>query len=99
MAPSWRTIENGYRCIDLHGMDRTSASTAVRDALAACRRDGVRRLRIIHGKGTGVLRDEVRFLLDGSADVADVRTAKPRDGGEGAVEVWLEGGSRRGPIR
>ena len=95
----WREIERGYREMDLHGMDRHQAGMAVRDALAACRRDGVHRLRIVHGKGTGALRDEVRFQLEGSMHVADFRTAGPRAGGEGAVEVWLDGGSRRGPVR
>jgi DNA mismatch repair protein MutS2 len=95
----WREIERGYRSVDLHGMDRHGAGLAVRDALEACARDGVKRLRIVHGKGTGALRDEVRFILEGSAHVADFRTARPRDGGDGAVEVWLEGGSRRGPVR
>ncbi len=94
-----REVGPGHREIDLHGMDRHQAGLAVRDALQACRRDGVKRLRIVHGKGTGALRDEVRFQLEGSMHVADFRTAKPGDGGEGAIEVWLEGGSRRGPIR
>ena len=99
MAAPWKQIAPGHRELDLHGMVRHEAGMVVREALEACRRDGVHRLRIVHGKGTGALRDEVRFLLEGSPLVADFRTARPRDGGEGAVEVWLEGGSRRGPIR
>ena len=85
----WRQVAPGYREVDLHGMERAAARRAVQEALEACRRDGVRRLRIVHGKGTGVLRDEVRFLLEEHPLVADFRTAKPRDGGEGAVEVRL----------
>src|SRR5262245_11759053 len=99
MAAPWRPIGPGHREVDLHGMDRHSAGLLVRQALEACKRDGVHKLRIVHGKGTGALRDEVRFLLEGSAHVADFRTAKPRDGGEGAVDVWLEGGPRKGPFR
>ena len=95
----WRQVEPGRREIDLHGMDRHGARAAVLDALEACRRDGVFRLRIVHGKGGGVLREEVRRILEGSLLVADFRTAPPRAGGEGAVEVWIEGGPRRGPIR
>ena len=91
----WREVEPGHREIDLHGMVRQEAGLAVRDALEACRRDGVKRLRIVHGKGGGVLREEVLYQLEGSAHVADFRTAKPRDGGEGAVDVWIE----RGPMR
>jgi DNA mismatch repair protein MutS2 len=99
MAAAWRSVAPGHREVDLHGMNRGSAGRLVRDALEACRRDGVHRLRVVHGKGTGALRDEVRFVLDSSLLVAEFRTARPRDGGEGAVEVWLEGGPRRGPIR
>ena len=95
----WREIGRGHREVDLHGMERGPARAAVMDALEACRRDGVHRLRVVHGKGTGVLREEVRFLLENSLLVADFRTAAPRDGGEGAVEVWIEGGPRRGPVR
>lgn len=86
---SWRDVGPGYREIDLHGMDRESARREVLAALESCRRAGVRKLRIVHGKGTGVLREEVRHLLSDHPLVADLRTARPRDGGEGAVEVRL----------
>ena len=89
---AWREIRPGYRALDLHGLDRASARRAVLEALESCRRAGVKRLRIVHGKGTGALRDEVRFLLEDHPAVADLRGAKPRDGGEGAVEVRLATG-------
>ncbi len=95
----WREVGPGYREVDLHGMDRASARRVVMEALEGCRRAGVKRLRIVHGKGTGALREEVRLLLGEHPMVADLRTARPKDGGEGALEVWLEGGPRRGPIR
>ena len=88
----WREIEPGVREVDLHGMVREEASRVVTAALDSCRRDGTSILRIIHGKGTGVLRDEVRYILDGCAGVDDVRFAKPRDGGEGATEVRFRRG-------
>ncbi len=78
--------------IDLHGMERARARQVVMDALQACRRDGVRLLRIVHGKGTGVLREEVRYLLEDHPAVEDMRFAKPRDGGEGATEVRFRRG-------
>jgi len=99
MAGGWRQVGPGQRVVDLHGMDRRAAGALVREALEACARDGCRRLRIVHGKGTGALRDEVRFLLENSSAVADFRTARPRDGGEGAVDVRVEPASRRGPGR
>ena len=92
---AWREEGPGRRSIDLHGLDRESARRVVLDALDACRRDGVPKLRIVHGKGTGVLRDEVRYLLDGHGAVDEYHGAKPRDGGEGAVEVRIRCGSGR----
>jgi DNA mismatch repair protein MutS2 len=89
----WREVAPGVREIDLHGLDRVRARSAVLDALDAARRDGTKRLRIVHGKGTGVLRDEVRFLLAEHAAVEDFVFAKPRHGGDGATEVMLK---RRG---
>lgn len=75
--------------IDLHGMERARARQVVTDALQACRRDGVRLLRIVHGKGTGALREEVWYLLENHPAVEDLRFAKPRDGGHGATEARL----------
>jgi DNA-nicking Smr family endonuclease len=49
-GPVWREI-------DLHGMDRVSARRLVMETLESCRRAGVKRLRIVHGKGTGVPRE------------------------------------------
>jgi len=82
-GPVWREV-------DLHGMDRVSARRLVMETLENCRRAGVKRLRIVHGKGTGVLRDEVRAILAEYDAVEDLRPAPPREGGDGAVEVRLD---------
>jgi len=42
---------------------------------------------VIHGKGIGVRRAEVRRLLAGRADVADAFNAPPERGGVGATIV------------
>ncbi len=46
-------------------------------------------LRIIHGKGTGVLRQVVRDVLAGHPLVASFEGAPDRDGGEGVTVVHL----------
>lgn len=91
----WREVAPGVRELDLHGLERARARPLVLDALRAARAAGTKRLRIIHGKGTGVLREEVRFLLEDHPDVEDFRFARPRDGGDGATEVTLRRGGRR----
>ena len=84
-GPAWKEI-------DLHGMVREEARRRVLAALEDCRRAGVKRLRIVHGKGTGALRDEVRFLLEEHPAVEDLLVPPPRRGGDGAVEVRLDWG-------
>lgn len=51
--------------------------------------DGHDRVRIVHGHGTGRLRDAVRELLDGHALVRAWRPGGPREGGEGATVAEL----------
>jgi DNA-nicking Smr family endonuclease len=90
--------------IDLHGLIRHQAHEALREfiAEAADRRLGC--VRVIHGKGRGsgsrgpVLKHVVNHWLRRMDDVAAFATARPVDGGTGAVYVLLapQGGRRRG---
>ena len=57
--------------------------------LREARRAGFREVRVIHGKGIGVRRAEVRRLLSGREDVADCFDAPPERGGFGATVVIL----------
>src|SRR5262249_4635784 len=54
-------------------------------ALLASRRE----VRVIHGHGTGRLRQAVRQHLRGHAAVKEVRTGSPDEGGNGATVVTL----------
>jgi DNA mismatch repair protein MutS2 len=44
-------------------------------------------LRIIHGKGTGALRQRVGEMLDADARVGEYRMGAPREGGAGVTVV------------
>jgi DNA mismatch repair protein MutS2 len=44
-------------------------------------------LRVIHGKGTGALREAVQQLLRADARVAAFRLAPPQEGGAGVTLV------------
>ena len=46
-------------------------------------------VRVIHGKGTGALRQAIRDLLNSSPMVQRFEAAGPRDGGDGATIVHL----------
>lgn len=79
-----------YPEVDLHGMFAEEARDRLQQAISDAIRDGHRRLRIVHGKGTGILRREVRDLLKHHPKVRTYQYASPHDGGEGATVAALE---------
>lgn len=95
----WRRLRRGgYRIgaeLDLHGLNRQAARHAVAVFLADCQDRNIRALRIIHGKGRGSPNSGpvIKALLDGwlrrRKDVLAFCSARPHDGGTGAVYVLL----------
>ena len=55
---------------------------------------GVRSLRIVHGKGEGVLSGAIAKLLEESFLVASYGTARPEEGGWGVTTVEMAGQSK-----
>jgi len=74
---------------DLHSFRPDDVVSAVEEYLRLAREAGFREVRLIHGKGIGVRRAEVRRLLAGREDVADFFDAPPERGGSGATIVLL----------
>ena len=81
--------------LDLHGNTVAQAHSALNQFLAECRARGVRGIRIIHGKGLGsadgraVIKTKVDGWLRHRNEVAAFCSARPVDGGTGAVYVLL----------
>jgi DNA-nicking Smr family endonuclease len=81
---------------DLHGLRAHEAETHLKFFLSECRDEGLRCVRVIHGKGRGsqggraVLKWEVDRWLRRHDGVVAFCTAQPRHGGSGAVYVLLE---------
>lgn len=75
--------------LDLHSFQPQDVRDVVSDYLEAAALRGFREVRLIHGKGKGVRRAEVRRLLSGDARVADAFDAPPERGGFGATVVVL----------
>ena len=59
--------------LDLHTFAPREASGVVEEYLWACREKGIREVRIIHGKGRGVLRRKVHALLARHPGVVEYR--------------------------
>ena len=94
-----RRLKRGYFSIadqiDLHQMTANVARTAIKQFLDENKRDGRLCVKIIHGKGLRsraqgpVLKRLVDGMLRQRADVLAFASAKPAEGGTGAVIVLL----------
>ena len=71
--------------IDLRGMRPDEAEATVMQALDAAVRADLRSLRIIHGKGTGALRDRVGEMLRKDTRVKAFRLGAWNEGGAGVT--------------
>jgi DNA-nicking Smr family endonuclease len=76
--------------LDLHAFAPRDVVDVVGDYLDECRRLGLREARLVHGRGKGVQRAEVRRLLAARDDVASFEDAPPASGGWGATIVRLK---------
>lgn len=75
--------------LDLHAFRPAEVPSLIEVYLRECRRRGIREVRIVHGKGTGTLRETVRACLRRSHDAASCRAADETAGGWGATWVTL----------
>jgi DNA mismatch repair protein MutS2 len=75
--------------IDLRGMRVDEAESAVMQALDSAVRADLRSLRIIHGKGTGALRERVAEMLTKDTRVKQFRMGAWNEGGAGVTVAEL----------
>lgn len=76
--------------LDLHAFDPKEVKDLVPDFLSACREKGILQARIVHGKGTGVLRQRVHSILKRLREVDSFRLGGEGAGGWGATIVILK---------
>ena len=80
--------------LDLHAFRPAEVKDLVEEYIEECHRQGVYHLRIIHGKGSGTLRQTVLSLLQKNPRVLSCRVADPSGGSWGATEVVLRPGDK-----
>lgn len=88
-APLAAPLTAAFSEIDLRGLRADEAEAAVTQAVDAAVVAELPYLRIIHGKGTGALRDVVRRLLEHDRRLKGFHLAPPAQGGAGVTIVEL----------
>jgi DNA-nicking Smr family endonuclease len=82
--------------IDLHGLNRDEAREQLAAFLREAARQGMRCVRVVHGKGNGspgrepVLKEKVHAWLAQKASVLAFTQARAAEGGSGALVVLLQ---------
>jgi len=76
--------------LDLHTFAPREIKDLIDDYIGVCLQAGLSDIRIIHGKGKGILRDRVYSILKRHPLVEHFTQAPPEAGGWGAVSVKLK---------
>ncbi len=83
------TVQTSYNTVDLRGMRVDEALERLELSLDKMVRAGIRAAVIIHGHGTGALKEAVRSALRYSTYVRDYRPGEQGEGGDGVTIAIL----------
>ena len=75
--------------LDLHVFRPGELGELIPDYIGLCLQKNIFRIRIIHGKGIGTLRETVHALLRRDSRVLRFELAGQEEGGWGATIAWL----------
>ena len=76
--------------LDLHTFQPSEIKSVVEEYLYACQKEGITRVKVVHGKGKSVQKNIVRTLLQKHELVLEYHDAPPGSGGWGATIVYLK---------
>ncbi len=76
--------------IDVHGMNSVDACNTVRANLIAFKNRGYSEVFIVHGKGQGILKKNIREMLKYFTQIKKIRTGSYEEGGEGVTVVVFD---------
>jgi len=88
--PEWSVELPIDGTLDLHVFQPQDLGTLIPEYIAECHARGIYDVRIIHGKGHGVLQRSVHVLLERIPEVVEYRLADELRGGWGATLVRLK---------
>lgn len=76
--------------LDLHTFRPSDIGSLIPEYLRECQKKGFRTVRIVHGKGTGALREGVHRVLERCEAAERFSLCGAGDGGWGATRVWVK---------
>ena len=76
--------------LDLHTFRPSDLGELIPDYIGLCLEKEITRVRIIHGKGIGTLRETVHALLKNDSRVERFQLADQTEGSWGATIAWLK---------
>ncbi len=82
-------MQTSDNAVDLRGLRAHEAVSMAEQFLDRTLGAGRKVAFLIHGHGTGALRDAIREMLRTSSHIAKSRAGGPSEGGDGVTVVWL----------
>jgi DNA mismatch repair protein MutS2 len=88
-APPKTIVRSGHNTLDVRGERVDAAIGLAEKFLDDALRTGQEAVFVIHGHGTGALREALRAQLSAFPGVSGVRAATPEEGGDGVTVITL----------
>jgi len=75
--------------LDLHGLTIPQANATLQEFLVKCQQKELHKVLLIHGKGSAIIKSAINTWLRNYPHTLAFCSAKPKDGGPGAIYLLL----------